>query len=223
MVGERGVDGQPWRANNGSVSVDRPNEEVRRVGTREQILVAARATLLDAGYASLSTRRVADAAGVPLSQLHYHFGSKQNLVVELLVDENRRLLERQVAMYGADEPLWKRWEQACDFLDDDLRSGYVRVLQEMMAAGWSDPAVAEQVRSVLAAWFKLLTTVAADAEETLGSLGPFTAADVAALAATAFLGSEAVLLLGLSPRVAPVRGALRRVGALIRSLEEALA
>jgi hypothetical protein len=74
---------------------------------------------------------------------------------------------------------------------------------------------------VLAAWFKLLTTVAADAEETLGSLGPFTAADVAALAATAFLGSEAVLLLGLSPRVAPVRGALRRVGALIRSLEEA--
>ena len=193
------------------------------MGTREQILVAARATLLDAGYASLSTRRVADAAGVPLSQLHYHFGSKQNLVVELLVDENRRLLERQVAMYGADEPLWKRWEQACDFLDDDLRSGYVRVLQEMMAAGWSDPAVAEQVRSVLAAWFKLLTTVAADAEETLGSLGPFTAADVAALAATAFLGSEAVLLLGLSPRVAPVRGALRRVGALIRSLEEASA
>ena len=28
------------------------------------------------GYANLSTRRVADSAGVPLSQIHYHFGSK---------------------------------------------------------------------------------------------------------------------------------------------------
>ena len=35
-------------------------------------------------------------------------------------------------------PLWQRYEQACDFLEDDLESGYVRVLQEMIAAGWSN-------------------------------------------------------------------------------------
>ena len=40
-------------------------------------------------------------------------------------------------MYGQDVPLWRRYEQACDFLEDDLESGYVRVLQEMIAAGWS--------------------------------------------------------------------------------------
>ena len=106
--------------------------------TRESILSAAKAALLDGGYARLSTRRIAEAAGVPLSQIHYHFGSKSNLVLEVLEEENRRLLQRQEMMYGQEMPLWKRWEQACDFLDDDLESGYVRVLQEMAAAGWSD-------------------------------------------------------------------------------------
>ena len=41
-------------------------------------------------------------------------------------------------MYAEEAPLWQRYEQACDFLEDDLESGYVRVLQEMIAAGWSN-------------------------------------------------------------------------------------
>ena len=47
--------------------------------TKTSLLVAARAVLRDRGYASLSTREVAVAAGVPLSQIHYHFGSKLDL------------------------------------------------------------------------------------------------------------------------------------------------
>ena len=39
--------------------------------TRLRILAAAKAALLDAGYASLSTRGIAVVAGVPLSQIHY--------------------------------------------------------------------------------------------------------------------------------------------------------
>ena len=63
--------------------------------TRASILAAARACLLAEGYANLSTRRVAEAAGVPLSQIHYHFGSKQQLILAVLEAENERLLERQ--------------------------------------------------------------------------------------------------------------------------------
>ena len=68
--------------------------------TRETILEAARRRLLEDGFARLSTRGVADAAGVPLSQLHYHFGSKQQLIFDLLEAENARRLARQTAMYG---------------------------------------------------------------------------------------------------------------------------
>lgn len=188
--------------------------------TREQILDAARRCLLESGYAGLSTRRIAEAAGVRLGHIHYHFGSKQNLVLGVLAAENERLLERQDQMFADDVPLWKQWEQACDFLDDDLRSGYVRVLHEMTAAGWSDPEMASAVRELLRGWFDLLAEVAERAEQRLGPLGPFTVAEVAALVGDAFLGAEAMLLLGVRERTMPHRSALRRVGQWIRELEQ---
>ena len=116
-------------------------------GTRGSILEAARRRLLVDGHRGLSTRKVADAAGVPLSQLHYYFGSKQGLLLALLEEENRRRVERQTLMYASDQPLWARYEQACDFLEDDLDSGFVRVLQEMIAEGWSNEQIAEAVRA----------------------------------------------------------------------------
>ena len=63
-------------------------------------------------------------------------------------------------MFDGPEPLWVRWELACDFLDDDLESGYVRILQEMIAAGWSDAEVAAAVREMIGGWYRLLAEVA---------------------------------------------------------------
>jgi AcrR family transcriptional regulator len=176
--------------------------------------------LLESGYAGLSTRRVADAADVPVSQIHYHFGSKQNLVLAVLDEENARLLERQTRMYDADLPLWRQWEQACDFLDDDLRSGYVRVLQEMTAAGWSDAEVAAAVRRDLKGWFDLLTETTTKLARGFVDLGPLTPAEVATLVGTAFLGIEAMILLGFDESEMPCRSALRSIGFLLRTMEE---
>jgi AcrR family transcriptional regulator len=191
------------------------------VSTRSLILEAARTRLLADGYAGLSTRKVADEADVPLSQLHYHFGSKSGLIMALFEEENQRRLERQKRMYAEDAPLWQRYEQACDFLEDDLDSGYVRVLQEMIAAGWSNAEIGDAVRELLGGWYALLIEVAREAEQRLGELGPFTAEELATLICNAFLGSEALLLLGFDRQIMPIRAALRRVGVLIRQLEEA--
>jgi AcrR family transcriptional regulator len=190
------------------------------VDTRTLITDAARCRLLAGGYAGLSTRKVAEEAGVPLSQLHYHFGSKGGLILALFEEENRRRLDRQRSMYAEDLPLWQRYERACDFLEDDLDSGYVRVLQEMVAAGWSNEEVGNAVRELLGGWCALLAAVARDAERRHGPIGPFTAAELATLVASAFFGSEALLLLGFDREVLPIRSALRRVGVLIRQLED---
>jgi AcrR family transcriptional regulator len=194
-------------------------ERVPGEGTRWRILEAARRKLLASGYAGLSTRKVAQEAGVPLSQLNYHFGSKQGLILTLLEDENRRLLARQTTMYAEDAPLWKRYEQACDFLEDDLESGYVRILQEMIAAGWSDPEIGRRVRGLLRGWIDLVTEVAREAEQRHG-LGPFTAEEVGTVVGAAFMGAEASLLLDFDRQELPIRAALRRIGTLIRELEE---
>jgi AcrR family transcriptional regulator len=188
--------------------------------TRAAILAAARACLLAEGYGNLSTRNVAEAADVPLSQIHYHFGSKQQLVLAMLEAENARLLERQREMFGGPEPLWRQWERACDFLDEDLQSGYVRVLQEMTAAGWSDPEVAVAVREFVGGWFRLLADVAERAAPRLGGLDPFTPAELGALMGLPFIGAESVILLGMPESIVPARPALRKVGTLIRMLEE---
>ena len=186
--------------------------------TRAAIISAARGRLLADGYANLSTRRVADAAQVPLSQIHYHFGSKRQLILAVLESENERLLERQREMFDAPKPLWVRWELACDFLDTDIESGYVRILQEMIAAGWSDPEVAAAVREMIGGWYRVLADVARREEERGVDLGGFTPDEVAALMGTPFLGAEELILLGVTESTLPLRSALRKVGVLLRRL-----
>ena len=193
---------------------------VRTADTRALILDAARIRLLADGYGGLSTRKVADEAGVPLSQLHYHFGSKQGLILAVLEVENQRRLARQQNMYAEDAPLWQRYERACDFLEDDLDSGYVRVLQEMIAAGWSNEELGAAVRSLVGGWFALLIEVAREAEQRYGALRPFTAEEVGTLVGAGFVGAESLLLLGFDREALPIRSALRRFSAVIREFEE---
>lgn len=188
--------------------------------TRRALLDATKTALIESGYARLSTRSISQLAGVPLSQIHYHFGNKKGLVLELLAEENRRLLSRQAALYDSAMPMWKQWEQACDFLDDDLESGYVRVLQEMTAAGWSDEEIASAVRVNLTGWMSLLAETADRAQARLGSFGSFTSAELAVLAGAPFLGVEGLILLGFREEDLPMRSALRKIGEVLRALEE---
>jgi AcrR family transcriptional regulator len=187
--------------------------------TKTAILAAARECLLAQGYANLSTRAVAEAAGVPLSQIHYHFGSKRQLILAVLDAETARLLDRQREMFETPQPLWVRWERACDFLDQDIDSGYVRILQEMIAAGWSDPEVAEAVRAVMGGWYGLLADVARREVEHGADFGEFTPEEVAALMGTPFIGAEELILLGVTETALPTRSALRKVGRLLQRLD----
>ena len=191
-----------------------------RSETATLLLEAAQRCLERHGIAGLSTRKVADEAGMPLSQIHYHLGSKRGLLLALLAFQNEKLLARQEAMFAEPQPLWLRWMKACDYLEEDLASGYVRVLQEMIAAGWADPEIGAEVRRNLGGWYRLLTEVAAQAAERLGGLGPLLPAEAAALAGHVFIGAEALILLGVAEEEMPSRSALRKVGELLRVLED---
>lgn len=190
-----------------------------RSETAVMLLEAAQRCLERYGIAGLSTRKVAEEAGMPLSQIHYHLGSKRGLLLALLAYQNEKLLARQRNMYEQSLPLSERWLKACDYLDEDLASGYVRVLQEMVAAGWSDPEIANEARRILRGWYELLTQVAAEASERLGGLGPLAPAEAAALAGHVFLGAETMILLGFTESELPSRSALRKIGELLRTLE----
>lgn len=194
--------------------------ESKQLATDIALLEAAKKVLRQSGYAGLSTRGVAEAAGVPLSQIHYHFGSKQGLVLALFEYLNAQLLDRQHALFGDPTlKLSEQWDKACDYLDQDIASGYVRVLQELIAASWSDAAVAKVIRAGLSAWVELIAELARKAERNVGGFGPFTPDEVGALVGSTFIGAESHYLLGFEKRGIPVRQALRRVGDLIRLME----
>jgi hypothetical protein len=115
--------------------------------------------------------------------------------------------------------LWKRWDLACDVFDQDVESGYVRVLQEMIAAGWSSEQVRVEVREMLAGWNALLTDLFT--ETGVAAIDDATAQHLAALTAAVFLGAESLILLGMEDDDRwPVRPALRSIGGHLRSLEE---
>lgn len=188
------------------------------IDTAERLLEAAKSRLLAGGYADLSTRKVAAEAGVPLSQIHYHFGSRKGLVLAVLERENELLLARQQALFRQVIPLWQRYEQACDFLEQDLASGYVRILHEMIAAGWSDESIAGRVRTAIDGWRRTITEVV---DRDLGN-GPLSPAQLGDLVCFTFLGAESVLLLERDDEEARARvmRALRGVGGVIRAVEE---
>jgi AcrR family transcriptional regulator len=192
----------------------------KKIETNIALLDAAKKVLRQKGYSGLSTRDVAAQAGVPLSQIHYHFGSKQGLIMALFEYLNAQLLDRQNVLFGNSAlKLSEQWDQACAYLDDDIASGYVRVLQELIAASWIDAEVAKVVRAGILGWIELITGLARKAERELGGIGPFSADELSALVASAFLGAESFYLLGLEKKGSPIRPALRRIGDLIRVLE----
>lgn len=193
----------------------------RRVDTRTVLLDAAKTVLLTHGYAGLSTRSVAAKAGTQMSQIRYHFGSKEGLILALFERMNDDLIARQAAAFeNPDLPLSRKWALSCDYLEADLASGFVRVINELIAAGWSDEAVGDVVRPALRRWYELILRLVRQFEREHGALGPFAADDVAALVASAFMGAETHILLGYPADRFPAIRALRRFGTLIESFEK---
>lgn len=187
---------------------------------KTELLEAAKRVLLEHGYAGLSTRAVAAQADTQMSQIRYHFGSKDGLVLALFEYMNAALIERQAATFHrADLTVSQKWARACDYLEEDLASGYVRVLQELTAVGWSNPTVGDAVRRAVAQWQALILELVREVEGRIGPLGPFCAEEIATLVGAAFLGAESMILLGFDDAQHPMRAALRRVGDLIAETE----
>jgi AcrR family transcriptional regulator len=192
---------------------------IRGQATRDRIVEAAREVLIEHGHGGTSTRAVADRAGVRLSLVHYHFGGKHGLLVEVLQRENELLLERQRGLYAAPGPLAEKWRIACDLLDDDIRSGYVRLLWELWAAGLADPELAAGWRSATAGWRDLLASVFAAWADELELELPLSPRALATLVANLFQGIEIEMLAGVSEAEAPHREVLDAFGALIAQAE----
>src|SRR5438128_2563243 len=93
-----------------------------RSAAEEALLDAAERLLVDVGYAGVTTRRLAEEAGVNNGLVHYYFGSIVNVLVRTLERFTERLIARQREMYAAEMPFIEKWRTAMRYLvEEDVR------------------------------------------------------------------------------------------------------
>lgn len=115
----------PADVDDAAVAGAAPTAAQRGAQTRERLLAAAVDAVAEVGWGSVTTRLVAERAGVNPGLVHYHFSSVRTLLreaaltaaeglsdqfVELLrgtddVDTGLRLTLETLSRYGADDPL----------------------------------------------------------------------------------------------------------------------
>jgi len=131
------------------------------------LLDAAERLLVDVGYAGITTRRLAEEAGVNHGLVHYYFGSNENLLVQALERFTERLIARQGELYAADVPFVEKWRTAMRYLvSEDVT--YEKVWLELQALGWNNPDVRERLARVNAEWRAVLTEAFAEPHRQLG-------------------------------------------------------
>ncbi|HET7531009.1 MAG TPA: helix-turn-helix domain-containing protein [Mycobacteriales bacterium] len=123
-----------------------------RLEATEALLDAAEAMLVEVGYAGITTRKLAERAGVNHGLVHYYFGSMEDLLLRVVERFTEGLVERQRAMYAADIPFIEKWRHAMQFLDEDSDSGYHKVWYEMQALAWNNAAVRARLQRVTQQW-----------------------------------------------------------------------
>jgi AcrR family transcriptional regulator len=192
--------------------------------TKTRILSAAFRQLSTVGYAALSMREIAKDAGVNHALINYHFRSKDQLVIAVLDEANRQLLERQQSMYAGPATFAEKWAQARVFYKDDLASGFVRVQAELWAASFADANLREKFLPRLRTWRELVLGGVREALKTLEASGtklpaPFSAQVIATWISSFWLGMEFMDLIATPREVEEHTSALDAIEKLLRQLD----
>jgi AcrR family transcriptional regulator len=112
------------------------SEQRRQVTAR--LMDAAERLLYDVGYAGVTTRAVAEEAGVKHGLVHYYFGSMDELLTQTLERFVDQLAEALEALY--DDPglsFADKWRLGSQFWVDEPASRFPKILLELLAMGWN--------------------------------------------------------------------------------------
>jgi AcrR family transcriptional regulator len=145
-----------------------PVKKTARSAAEDALLDAAERLLVDVGYAGVTTRRLAEEAGVNHGLVHYYFGSIENVMVRALERFTERQISRQREMYAArDVPFIEKWRTAMRYMvSEDVV--YEKVWYELQALAWNRPELRERVDQVDAAWREVLTEGFSEPHERYG-------------------------------------------------------
>jgi AcrR family transcriptional regulator len=144
-----------------------PQKVSARSAAEEALLDAAERLLVHVGHAGITTRRLAEEAGVNHGLVHYYFGSNESLLVRALERFTERLIERQRRLYAADMPFVEKWRTAMRYLlSEDV--AYEKVWLELQALAWNNADLRDRLARVNDEWRSVLTEAFEEPHRELG-------------------------------------------------------
>jgi AcrR family transcriptional regulator len=124
--------------------------EARREATTA-LMDAAERLLFEIGYAGVTTRRVAEEAGVKHGLVHYYFGSMEELLTQTLERVARRLAERLEEHYAnPDLNFAEKWRIVAQNWIEQPTSRFPKILLELSAMSWNMPQLRQRLSDVYA-------------------------------------------------------------------------
>ncbi len=128
-----------------------PEQSEEHQKTKERIIAAASKVLAEKGYDATTLREISREAQAAPGLVHYYFGGKDELLVEVLKVAGQRFHQRMehfVQHSPADQPLDAYLRQLYERVD--LEPDVYRLRYESFSLGLHNPTIAPAVRERLA-------------------------------------------------------------------------
>ncbi|TMD66781.1 MAG: TetR family transcriptional regulator [Chloroflexi bacterium] len=120
--------------------------------TRERLVRAALKTLTQEGFVGTTARAIARTGKLNQALIFYHFGSVDRLLLAALDATSQDRLNRYRAGLAQISRLSDLVEAMARLYKEDVISGHITAVQEMVAAGSSVPALRKEVLARMEPW-----------------------------------------------------------------------
>jgi AcrR family transcriptional regulator len=188
-----------------------------RGDTRERLVAAAFEALRTRGYKGTSTRAVGAIGGLNPALVFYYFDGLDDLLVAALAESSAQRLERYREAVTEAGSLAGLVDVLGRIYRDDVESGHITAVSELVAAGVSNAELGARVLALLEPWLDLAESALAGLPE-VELLRPLVSpAELAAAAVTFYLGAN--LLTQLAPDRLDVASLLDAAGRATRALD----
>ena len=113
--------------------------------TRRALLDAAQELLILKGVSGITTRKVADRAGVNQALVHYHFGTIEELLVAALERVSISVKERSQQIYQEETSFLDGWFEEMEAMTTtDFERGWGKIWLENLTLAANSPKLCEQ-------------------------------------------------------------------------------
>ena len=125
--------------------------------TRGRLLRASATLIVELGWSAVTTRAVAERAGVNQALVHYHFGSIGNLRRESVTTRLTPAIQELIDELLDERPLTESIRRVMRLIDGfDLGTETGVLMAETLLQATRDPSVAEAMGGIVGSWSEML-------------------------------------------------------------------